>query len=204
MPTTDPRIDAYIEKSQDFAKPILKHLRALVHKACPGVEETMKWSFPNYSYKGAILCNMASFKQHCAFGFWKASLMKDPQGLFNRDGHNSMGQFDRITSVKDLPADKILIAYIREAATLNEDGVKVVKKKSAVPQVTETPDDLLAALKKNKKAQATFDAFSPSNKKEYILWITEAKTEATRTKRLETAIEWMSEGKARNWKYERC
>ncbi|HNP20640.1 MAG TPA: YdeI/OmpD-associated family protein [Panacibacter sp.] len=204
MPTTDPRIDAYIEKSQDFAKPILKHLRALVHKACPGVEETMKWSFPNYSYKGAILCNMASFKQHCAFGFWKASLMKDPQGLFNKDGHNSMGQFDRITSVKDLPADKILIAYIREAATLNEDGVKVVKKKSAVPQVTETPDDLLAALKKNKKAQATFDAFSPSNKKEYILWITEAKTEATRTKRLETAIEWMSEGKARNWKYERC
>ena len=204
MPTTDPRIDAYIEKSQDLAKPILKHLRALVHKACPGVEETMKWSFPNYSYKGAILCNMASFKQHCAFGFWKASLMKDPQGLFNKDGHNSMGQFDRITSVKDLPADKILIAYIREAATLNEDGVKVVKKKSAVPQVTETPDDLLAALKKNKKAQATFDAFSPSNKKEYILWITEAKTEATRTKRLETAIEWMSEGKARNWKYERC
>lgn len=204
MPTTDPRIDAYIEKSQDFAKPILNHLRAIVHKACPAVEEAMKWSFPNYSYKGAILCSMASFKQHCAFGFWKASLMKDPEGLFNKEGHNAMGQFDRITSVKDLPSDKILIAYIKEAARLNEEGVKVVKKKPAVPQVVETPDDLLAALKKNKKAKATFDAFSPSNRKEYILWITEAKTEATRNKRLEIAVEWMSEGRSRNWKYEKC
>ncbi len=115
-----------------------------------------------------------------------------------------MGQFDCITSVKDLPSDKILIAYIKEAARLNEEGVKVVKKKPAVPQVVETPDDLLAALKKNKKAKATFDAFSPSNRKEYILWITEAKTEATRNKRLEIAVEWMSEGRSRNWKYEKC
>lgn len=204
MPVTDPRVDAYIEKSQDFAKPILKHLRAIVYKACPGAEETMKWSFPNYNYKGAILCSMASFRNHCAFGFWKSSLMKDPEGLFNKDGHNAMGQFDRITSIKDLPSDKILIAYIKEAAKLNEDGVKVVKKKTAVQKIAEPPDDLLAALNKNKKAKATFEAFSPSRRKEYIEWITEAKTESTRIKRLTTTIEWLSEGKSRNWKYERC
>jgi uncharacterized protein YdeI (YjbR/CyaY-like superfamily) len=205
MPKTDPRFDAYINKSQDFAKPVLKHLRVIVHRACPDVEESIKWSFPNFNYKGAILCSMASFKQHCTFGFWNASLMKDREGLFNKEGHNAMGQFDRITSVKDLPADKILIAYIKEAVKLIDDGVKKpAKPKSAVQKTLETPADLLAALDKNEKAKTTFDAFSSSNKKEYVEWITEAKTDATRAKRLATTIEWLSEGKRRNWKYERC
>jgi len=204
MPKTDPRIDAYIKKSADFAKPVLNHLRSLVHKACLGVEETMKWSFPHFEYKGAILCSMASFKQHCAFGFWKASIMKDPEKVLQLMGKTAMGQLDRIESLKDLPADKILIAYIKEAAKLNEDEIKLPqKKKSGDKKELIVPDVLRAALKKNKKAAVTFDAFSYSNKKDYVEWITEAKTDATRETRLDTAIEWMSEGKNRNWKYQK-
>src|SRR5882762_10487209 len=125
MATTDPRIDAYIAKAADFARPVLEHLRKLVHKACPGVQETMKWSFPHFEYGGAILCSMAAFKEHCVFGFWKASIMKDPEGILQIADRHSMGHFDRMTSRKDLPSDKILLAYIREAASLNEEGVKL-------------------------------------------------------------------------------
>lgn len=200
MPVIDPRIDAYIKKSAPFAQPILHHLRGLVHKVCPDVVETVKWSFPHFEYKG-ILCSMSAFKQHCSFGFWKATLMKDDEALLKRVGKTDMGYFDKITSLEDLPSDKILAVYIKEAMRLNDEEVKVpVKpKKAASPSVA--PPDLLAALKKNKAAQKTFENFSPSNKKEYIEWITEAKTEATRNKRLETAIEWMAEGKIRHWKY---
>ncbi|CAN5144879.1 hypothetical protein BH11BAC6_BH11BAC6_04710 [soil metagenome] len=202
MPTTDPRIDAYIEKSKDFAKPILEHLRKLVHKGCPGVEETWKWSFPNFAYKGAVLCSMAAFKAHCSFGFCKAAIMKDPEKLFNKDGKNAMGQFDRITSLKDLPTDKTLIAYIKEAALLNEAAIKVPRIKK-LPVVIETPVALITALKKNKKAQIAFEGFSPSHRKEYIEWISEAKIDVTRDKRIATTIEWLTIGKSRNWKYER-
>ena len=202
MPNTDPRIDAYIEKSADFAKPILQHIRKLVHKACPAVDETIKWSMPYFDYKGSILCSMAAFKQHCAFGFRKASIMKDPEGLFNKEGHNAMGQFDRITSVKDLPPDKILIAYIKEAAILNEEEIKLpVKPKTAATKELIIPSALTNALNKNKRALNIFTNFSPSNKREYAEWISEAKTEATRNKRIETAIEWIAEGKNRHWKY---
>ena len=202
MATTEPKIDAIIEKSADFAKPILQHIRKLVHKACPNVEEKIKWGMPFFDYKDQPLCNMAAFKEHCAFGFWKAKLMKDPEKIFNKDGKNAMGQFDRITTVKDLPADKIIIAYIKEAAQLNDAGIKVAKPKTA-PKPFEIPAELTAALKKNKKANATFEKFPPSHKKEYAQWIAEAKTEETKNKRIETAIEWISEGKSRNWKYER-
>jgi len=205
MPTTDKRIDAYIQKKADFARPILTHIRELVHKACPGVEETIKWGMPYFDYKGAIVCAMAAFKEHCTFLFWKASLMKDPEKIFQITDREAMGHFGRITSLKDLPSDKILIAYIKEAAQLNEQNVKLpAKKKPVTTSALETPDDLTAALKKNKKAQAVFENFTPGKKKEYIVWLTEAKTEATRNKRLETAVEWISEGKSRNWKYEQC
>jgi uncharacterized protein YdeI (YjbR/CyaY-like superfamily) len=204
MPATDPRIDAYIEKKADFAKPILKHLRQLVHKACPGTEETIKWSMPFFDYKGGTMCAMAAFKEHCAFTFWKAKLMKDPEGILQVADRAAMGNFDRITSLKDLPSDKILIAYIKEAAKLNEENVKLPPKKKAAVTELETPVDLAAALKKNKKAQTVFDDFPPGKKKDYILWITEAKTEATKLKRIETAVEWIAEGKGRNWKYEKC
>ena len=205
MPNTDPRIDKYIEKKADFAKPILKHIRELVHKACPDAEETMKWGMPYFEYAGSILCAMAAFKEHCTFLFWKASLMKDPEKIFQITDREAMGHFGRISSLKDLPPEKTLIAYIKEAAQLNEENIKLPpRKKTVEANELETPSDLSAALKKNKKALGEFDRFPPGKKKEYILWLTDAKTEATRTKRLETAVEWISEGKSRNWKYEKC
>jgi uncharacterized protein YdeI (YjbR/CyaY-like superfamily) len=204
MPKIDPRVDKYIEKCAAFAQPVMKHLRRLIHKACPEVEETIKWSFPNFESYGAVMCSIAAFKQHCAFGFWKASIMKDPDGILQIKDRNAMGHLDRITSIKDLPSEKILLAYIKEAARLNKEKIKVPPRVKPVAQKPlEMSDELQRALNKNKKAKAVFEAFSPSNKKEYILWITEAKTEETRQKRIETAIEWIAEGKGRNWKYEK-
>lgn len=199
MGTKDPRVDAYIAKSADFAKPILDHIRLLVHKACPDVQETMKWSFPHFDYKG-MMCSMASFKQHCAFGFWKASLMKDPQKILSAD--EAMGHLGKITRLKDLPSDKVMIAYIKEAARLNDEGVKVERTKPAVKNPIRIPTDLAAALKKNRKALETFERFPPSHKREYIEWIIEAKRPETREKRVATTIAWLAEGKSRNWKYE--
>ncbi len=196
----DPRIDAYIAKAAPFAQTILQHIRKLVHKACPDITETMKWSFPHFEYKG-VVCSMAAFKQHCAFGFWKASIMKDTNKIMQIKDRGAMGHFDRITSIKDLPTDKIMIAYIKEAVQLNEDGVKLPAKTKTVQKEIVIPTDITAALKKNTKARKVFEAFSPSHKKEYIEWITEAKTEPTRIKRLNTMLEWLEEGKDRNWKY---
>ena len=202
MPTTDARVDAYIAKSADFAQPILSHIRKLVHKACPGVTETIKWQMPFFEYSGGIICNMAGFKQHCSLGFWNAPLLKDPAGVLHLKDRNAMGHLDRITSLKDLPADKILIALIKEGAVLNEQGVKKPAPAAKAPKAAVAePAELTAALKKNKKARATFEAFPPSHRREYIAWITEAKTDATREKRIATTIEWLEEGKDRNWKY---
>lgn len=199
---TSTQIDAYILKSQPFAQPILNHVRALMHHACPDVVETMKWSMPHFDYKGAM-CYMAAFKQHCTFGFWKASLMKDAVLMQNAAKENSMGHLGRITSLKDLPSDKKIISYIKEAMKLNDAGIKV-DRKLAVKKELIVPDYLMAALKKNLAAKDTFDAFSVSCKREYVDWIVDAKTEATRIKRMTQAIEWMQEGKKRNWKYEKC
>ncbi len=201
----DERIDSYIDKSAEFAQPILSHLRELVHKAVPDVQETMKWSFPNFVYKKSILCAMASFKNHCSFGFWLMSKMEDPDKVFKREEAGGMGSFGKMTSPADLPSDEIIIRYIIEATMLIDQGVKVDKKpvqKDSKELIV--PLELEDALKNNPKAMATFERFSPSHRKEYILWITEAKTEATRLKRLETTIEWLTEGKSRNWKYEKC
>jgi len=203
MAIKDPRIDAYISTSADFAKPILKHLRKLVHKACPEAEETIKWGMPFFDYLG-ILCHMASFKQHCAFGFWRASLMKDPDRIFEKLGDTAMGQFGQIKSLRNLPADKILLEYIKEAAKLNADGIRVpAKARASDKKKLIVPDYFKKALGKSKKAVKTFESFSYSHKKDYLDWITEAKTEVTRQTRLKTAILWMSQGKGRNWKYER-
>ena len=198
MPTVDPRIDAYIEKSADFAKPVLTHIRKLVHTACPEIQETLKWSMPSFEYKG-ILCFFASFKEHCSFGFWKQALMETDAFPKNK---TAMGSFGRITSVKDLPSDKVMIGLIHQAIELNEKGIKIPKKAAVKKEDIVVPKDLTAALSKNKSAKATFDKFSPSHKREYVGWIEEAKTEATRNKRLATTIEWLSEGKSKNWKYE--
>jgi uncharacterized protein YdeI (YjbR/CyaY-like superfamily) len=196
----DARVDAYIAKAEPFAQPILSHLRALVHKACPAVEETIKWGFPVFEYKG-ILCNMASFKKHCVFGFWKAALMSDKSLEVNAKSEVAMGHMGKLTTMKDLPADSRILKNIREAATLNEQGIKVEKKKPIAKKPVALPPYFKKALASNDAALNTFEAFSPSHQREYIEWITEAKTEATREKRMEQAIEWLAEGKPRNWKY---
>lgn len=205
MPALDPRIDLYISRSADFARPVLDHIRVLVHKNCPDVQETIKWSFPHFDYAGGILCSMAAFKQHCSFGFWLGSVMSDPHQILSPVGERSgMGHFGQMRSLDDLPSDKILGQYIKEAMKLLEKGVKLPKKEKTTAVDITTPPELVSALKKSKKAMMTFERFSPSHKKEYIQWITEAKTEATREKRVLTTIEWLEEGKIRNWKYQDC
>lgn len=202
MGKKDKRVDAYIEKAAPFAKPILMHLRELVHKACPDVEENIKWSFVSFEYKG-LLCSFAAFKQHCAFGFWKAALMKDPALIENAKSESAMGHLGKITSLKDIPSDKKIIGYIKEAMKLNDDNIPLPKRKPSVKKEIEVPDYFMNALKKNKKAFERFESFPPSHKKEYLQWITEAKREETRDKRIAQALEWIGEGKGRNWKYER-
>ena len=201
MPKKDPRIDAYISKSADFAKPILNHLRRLVHAGCPGVEETIKWSFPHFMNKG-ILCSMAAFKAHCSFGFWKGALILGQNQRARSGEEAGMGQFGRITHISDLPKEDVLLGYIKEAVRLNDTGIKTRPRlKSKAKKQLVVPAYFMAGLKKNKKVLATFESFSPSHKREYVEWITEAKGEDTRNKRLETAIQWMAEGKPRHWRY---
>jgi uncharacterized protein YdeI (YjbR/CyaY-like superfamily) len=197
MGKKDPRVDAYIAKAADFAKPILNQLRDAVHASCPDVEEDMKWRFPHFLYRG-MLCSMASFKEHAAFNFWKGALIFDDDA---KSGE-AMGHLGRLTKPSDLPAKKVLADYIKKAVALNDEGVKVARApKRAASSVVRIPEDLAAALKKNKKAQAAFEAFSPSHRREYVEWITDAKGAETRARRLQTALEWIAEGKSRNWKY---
>ena len=214
MGTKDPRIDAYIEKSAEFARPILKKLRTLVHKGCPGVAETIKWGMPAFEYKGPF-CGMAAFKQHCVFGFWKSAILFDDKKGNTSASKSSGGEKlnwgapgrdpvpARITSVKELPSDATILALIKTAATLNDEGVKLprtTKKRKPLPM----PKDFAAALKKATKAASRFASFPPSHKREYIEWIIEAKTDETRQRRIVTAVEWIAEGKSRNWKYQKA
>jgi hypothetical protein len=197
MGTRDPRIDSYIEKSAPFAQPILAHIRAVVHEACPTVQETMKWSAPHFDYHG-IMCSMAAFKEHCAFGFWKASLVVDDK---TERAQEAAGHFGRITSMADLPPKKTLIGYIKKAMALNEQEVQPARPPKRPKKSLAAPTYFMTALKKNKKALATFESFPPSQKRDYVEWVTSAKADDTRERRLATAVEWMAEGKPRNWKY---
>ena len=201
MSKKDNRIDLYIANAKPFAQPILNHLRKLVHKGCPDVEETIKWGMPSFDYKGPF-CSMAAFKEHAVFGFWKALLMKDAEKL-KENQQNAMGHAGKIKSLKDLPSDTILMSWIKEAAKLNDDGVKLPPRKKTENKDLVIPDYFINALSKNKKALQTFEKFSPSHKKEYVEWIIEAKSEETRNRRMDTAIEWIADGKGRNWKYEK-
>src|SRR5665213_2231404 len=198
MGKKDKRVDDYISKAKPFAKPILNHLRKLVHEACPEVQETIKWGMPFYDYKGK-LCNMAGFKEHCAFSFWKSGMLNDPDNFLkekSNKGGEAMGNLGKITSLKDIPFDKVMIDFIKQAKKINEEGVKIVKKpKTLTTKEVIVPDYFQKLLNKNKAALKTFTGFSPSNKREYLDWITEVKTDETRNKRMETAIEWMAEGK---------
>jgi uncharacterized protein YdeI (YjbR/CyaY-like superfamily) len=198
MPKTDPRVDAYIKKAKPFAQPILTHLREVVHRAVPGVEETMKWSTPHFDYKG-MFCGIAAFKEHVGFGFWKAALLADH--LPGPGGPSAAGQFGKIASMQDLPSDRDLTRILKIAKKLNDDEVKAPPMRKGPRPELKAPADLLAGIAKNKKARATFDNFPPGQRREYIAWVIEARQAATRAKRIETAVEWMAEGKIRNWKY---
>ena len=202
MARKDPRIDAYIAAAAPFAQPILRHIRKVVHAGCPDVKETMKWSMPHFDYKGMFI-GMAAHKAHCSLGFWReAALALGGSG----EDTDSMGHFGRITSLADLPDDKTLIGYVRKAVELKDAGVKLPsapsKPRKTAPPV-EAPDYLTDRLKKNAKARKTWESFSPSHRKEYIEWLTGAKREETREKRLETTLEQLADGKSLNWKYQR-
>ena len=196
---TDPRIDAYIDdKAADFAKPILRHLRAMVHEACPDCEETLKWSMPTFMYKGKILAGLASFKAHATFGYWNDSMLQADE-----KNRSAMGQFGRLTSLDDLPPRETLIALTRKSMALVDSGAKIERRREPKAPLT-VPQDLQAALDAAPAARATWEGFPPSCQREYVEWVTEAKRDETRAKRLEQTIAWLKEGKKRNWKYENC
>ena len=205
MPTVNAAVDAYIAKSAPFAQPILIHLREVVHEGAPDIEEAMKWSRPFFIYRGVILGNISAFKEHCSFGLWGTEIAEilRAEGIASSEG---MGTFGRVTSLKDLPPRKKLVSYVKQAAKMIDEGVRT-KSLSMRPRVAklpvEVPEALTAALKRNKAAAKKFEAMSPSCRREYSEWIADAKREETRDKRIATALEWIAEGKSRNWKYEK-
>lgn len=201
-------IDAYIDKAADFAKPILIKIREIVHSACPEISETIKWGFPNFEYGGQILCSMAAHKKHCSFGFWRGNEMEDPDNILQQIGKTAMGQLGKLTSIDDLPSDEILIKYMHQAIDLcakvksKSSSSSDIKSKKSIP-IPEIPDYFNEALEASTEAKLNFEKFSNSCKREYVIWISEAKTEKTRQKRLSEAMEMIKEGKQRNWKYQK-
>ena len=198
MGTRDPRIDAYIAGAAPFARPILRHLRTVVHASCPDVEETLKWGMPAFMHHG-ILCMMSAFKAHASFGFWRGRLIVDRQGKSAMAG---MGDFGRLTAVADLPARQVLAGYVKQAMQLNAAGARPKGTSPRRRPAPVTPGDLRAALRRSARARATWDAFAPSHKRDYVEWITEAKRPDTRSRRVATTVEWLGQGKRRNWKHE--
>jgi uncharacterized protein YdeI (YjbR/CyaY-like superfamily) len=202
----DPRVDAYIEKSASFAQPVLAHLRELVHQACPRATEAVKWGMPFFMQQGIVLCHMAAFKQHCAFGFWGPEMKK----VLAKDrsvSSKAMGSLGRITRLQDLPPDRVLLSYMAQASDLVESGQRtksIDRQPKTAKQHVRVPAELSAALKKNKLAAKAFEGFSSSSKREYAEWIAEAKRPETKAKRLKQAVEWMAQGKPRHWKYQKA
>jgi uncharacterized protein YdeI (YjbR/CyaY-like superfamily) len=203
MGKKDPRVDAYIAKKAPFAQPILRELRAIVHEAYPEIEEDIKWGAPAFMHKG-IVCIMAGFKEYVGVNFWKGALIV-PSNARRASDDKGMKQLEKVRSVADLPPRKKIIGYVQAAVKLNEGGVPTPNRGKDAPAKRKgpirTPPSLAKALARNAKAKATYDGFSPSHKREYVEWISEAKTEETRDRRIEQALGWMADGKPRNWKY---
>jgi uncharacterized protein YdeI (YjbR/CyaY-like superfamily) len=207
-PNHNPKVDAYIEKARQFAQPILARLRKAIHAGCPQIEETIKWSMPFFEYHGVILCNMSAFKEHCRFGFWglEISAVLRKEGVVREGGASTLG---RITSVATLPPEKKIIAWVKQATALIESGQErspiAARPRTVKPAgaALKTPPDFNRVLSKNKKAAAVFTAFSPSCRREYIEWIVDAKRAETREQRIATAVDWIANGKQRNWKYQK-
>jgi uncharacterized protein YdeI (YjbR/CyaY-like superfamily) len=196
----DPRIDAYIERAKPFARPVLQHLRELVHATVPAADETVKWGMPHFTYKGKNVAGMAVFKAHCAF-----IVHGDGRQDAGRTDGEGMGGYGKIADMADLPDDANLAAALKDAmASIDTRGTaqrpaRAVVAKAEIP----VPQDFAAALRDSAAAKATFEGLAPSHRREYLEWITEAKREDTRGKRIATALEWLAEGKRRNWKYEK-
>lgn len=199
MSSRSPKVDTYIERAPAFARPILSRVRELFHQGCPELQETIKWGIPHFEHHG-LLGGMAAFKHHASFGFWKSALMADPNGLFGGDPKASMSGI-KVGSLEELPPDEVLVAYVREAARLNEEGIKAPRGGKNRKEEIPVPADFEQALDASPRARETFAAFPPSHRREYLEWITEAKRDETRRRRIATAVEWLAEGKPRNWKY---
>ena len=201
MSQFNPKFDEYYAKSADFAKPIMEYLRQIIHETCPDVEEVIKWGIPHFDYHGDMMCIFAAYKNHCSFSIWKAALMTNPKLKENIKPEQTMGNMDKIKSLSDLPDKETLIAYVKEAMALNENGIKIVKPKSEKPKVIQVPDYFSEILEGAPLVKAIFESKSPSFRKDYLVWIIDAKTEASRQARIEQALEWIAEGKGRFWKY---
>ena len=203
MSQFNPQFDEYIEKSADFAKPVMNYLRDIIHETCPEVEEIMKWAIPHFDYKGDMMCILAAYKNHCSFSLYKAELMSDAKIIASVKAGQKMGYMDKIKSLSDLPAKEILVAYIKEAMVLNEIGAKKARPVSEKPKVIEVPDYFSEILAATPSVKEIFESKSPSFRKDYLVWIIDAKTEATRQKRIEQSLEWIAEGKDRFWQYKK-
>lgn len=197
MASRDPRIDASIAKSAEFARPILKRLRGIVHEACPQAEEAIKWGMPGFVYRGKILCGMVALKQHASFGFWKHA-----QVMGQQNPREGMGSYGKMIELSDPPPKRRLVADLKKAMRLQEEGANAVGPRKIAAPAPKAPPDLAAALKKNAKARAAFEASAPSHQREYVEWLTEAKREDIRARRFAQAVEWIAEGKRRKWKYQ--
>jgi uncharacterized protein YdeI (YjbR/CyaY-like superfamily) len=197
--SNDPRIDAYIARQADFARPILEQLRAAVRAACPAAEETIKWGMPHFTLDGQLLAGMAAFKAHATFGFWRGKEVVGETGAQRK----AMGQFGRLTSLDELPPRDVLEELVRKAAHLAAAGPKPRPQRAPKAELA-VPPELQAALDSNSAAKARFDSFPPSCRREYVEWVAEAKRPETREKRAAQSAEWLAEGRKRNWKYEKC
>jgi uncharacterized protein YdeI (YjbR/CyaY-like superfamily) len=197
MSAVDPRIDAFIAKAEPFARPILSHLRDMIHRACPGVTETIKWSRPAFENEGRVLAVLGAFKAHASLHLWRMGEAGERTG---KEAEGS-GQFGRLTSLADLPDEDELIRIIQATAIVRSEA-KPKPKAPPRPDLP-VPEELAVALDRAPSARAAWDAFSPSHRREYSEWIGEAKRPETRAARVAQAIEWLAEGKSRNWKYQR-
>ena len=201
---TNPQVDAYIADAAPFARPVLEHLRDLVHRAVPEVEEAMKWRMPFFTLNGKILGNMAGFKEYCNFGLWSPEVAALVKKKSAEPGESSMGRlFGKMKSVKDLPSDKDLLRYIATAAASVQAGKSILqnRKKKPKPEIAMHPE-FAAALKKA-KVMKNFEALAPSYRRLYIAWVADAKRDETRARRITQAVKWIGEGKKANWKYDK-
>jgi uncharacterized protein YdeI (YjbR/CyaY-like superfamily) len=198
-----PAFDAYHDQAAPFARPIFAHVRMLLHVTCPALVEDMKWSIPHFDYHGAMMCAFTAYAAHCSLSFFKEPLMADPRFQGNADLPAAKRFMGKITTLADLPSDADLIGFIQNAMALNEQGIKLPPRPAAAPKVIAMPDAFAAALAAHPAAKAVFDAGSDSYRKDYLVWINDAKTDATRQKRIGEAVGWIADGKRRFWKYDK-